>query len=214
VLVTGGDTIVVHDANDTQHKIRLQGNDSPERGQAYGTKSKEHLSDSVAGEIFVVEYDKYDRYGLVLGKALLGGEDINLEQVRAGLAWHYKKYQGEQTVTDRVAYSDAEMEARMHNIGLWGDPAPIPDSPWAGPRAPATYGVVTSGEVQLPGMLRSWRPSPPRRRRLGSEFAREQFLMCHVRVPVGVAEWVFGVRTASERPEVDIIGRWADLALR
>jgi len=119
---------VVLDADKTQHKIRLQGIDAPERGQAFGTKSKEHLSDSVAGEIVVVEYDKYDRYGRILGKVLLGGEDMNLEQIRAGLAWHYKKYQGEQTVAGRVAYSDAEMEARRRKLGLWGDTAPMP--PW------------------------------------------------------------------------------------
>ena len=48
--VTDGDTIVVLDAGKVQHKIRLQGIDAPERHQAYGTKSKEHLSDLVAGK--------------------------------------------------------------------------------------------------------------------------------------------------------------------
>jgi hypothetical protein len=53
----------------------------------------------------VVEYEKRDRYEQNLGKVLLGREDMNLEQVRTGLAWHYKKYQGEQSVSDRVKYS-------------------------------------------------------------------------------------------------------------
>ena len=128
VRVTDGDTIVVLDAGNAQHKIRLTGIDAPERGQAYGTKSKEHLSDSVAGKFVVVEYEKRDRYEQILGKVLLSGDDVNLEQVRAGLAWHYKKYQGEQTVADRVRYSDAEMDARRHERGLWGDPSPVP--PW------------------------------------------------------------------------------------
>ena len=75
VRVTDGDTVVILDNSNTQHKIRLQGIDAPERGQSFGTKSKEHLSDSVAGKIVVVEYDKYDRYGRVLGKVLLDGED-------------------------------------------------------------------------------------------------------------------------------------------
>jgi endonuclease YncB( thermonuclease family) len=91
VRVTDGDTIVVLDSSDTQHKIRLTGIDAPERKQAFGTKSKEHLSDSVAGRFVVVDYDKRDRYERILGKVLLNGEDMNLEQVRAGLAWHYKK---------------------------------------------------------------------------------------------------------------------------
>ena len=61
VRVTDGDTIVILDAGNTQHKIRLTGIDAPERGQAFGTKSKEHLSDSVADKFVTVEYSKRDR---------------------------------------------------------------------------------------------------------------------------------------------------------
>jgi endonuclease YncB( thermonuclease family) len=128
VRVTDGETIVVLDADKVQHKIRLKGIDAPERGQAYGTKSKEHLSDLVAGKSVVVDYSKYDRYQRILGKVLVNGEDVNLEQVEAGMAWHYKKYQSEQSSTDRVKYSDAEREARRQKLGLWRDPNPIP--PW------------------------------------------------------------------------------------
>jgi endonuclease YncB( thermonuclease family) len=128
VRVTDGDTIVVLDADKVQHKIRLQGIDAPERGQAFGTKSKEHLSDLVAGKSVVVDYNKYDRYQRVLGKVLVNDEDVNLEQVGAGMAWHYKRYQGEQSVSDRIKYSDAELEARRKKLGLWRDSNPIP--PW------------------------------------------------------------------------------------
>lgn len=128
VRVTDGDTIVVLDTNNAQHKIRLQGIDAPERKQAYGTKSKEHLSDSVAGKFVVVEYDKRDWYKRILGKVLLNNQDMNLEQIEAGLAWHYKKYQSEQTATDRVKYSGAEIEAREAKRGLWADRNPV--SPW------------------------------------------------------------------------------------
>jgi len=55
-------------------------------------------------------------------------EDANLDQVEAGMAWHYKKYQREQSPSDRVKYSDAELEARRHKVGLWRDPNAIP--PW------------------------------------------------------------------------------------
>ena len=71
VRVTDGDTIVVLDSGNAQHKIRLTGIDAPERKQAFGTKSKEHLSDSVAGKLVVVEYDKRDRYQRIIGKVLL-----------------------------------------------------------------------------------------------------------------------------------------------
>ena len=128
VRVTDGDTIVVLDASKVQHKIRLQGIDAPERSQAFGTKSKEHLSDLVAGKSVVVDYSNLDRYQRILGKVLVNGEDVNLEQVESGMAWHYKKYQGEQSPSDRVKYSDAELEARRHKLGLWHDPNPMP--PW------------------------------------------------------------------------------------
>jgi len=49
VRVTDGDTIVVLDSADAQHKIRLTGIDAPERKQAFGIKSKEHLSNGFAG---------------------------------------------------------------------------------------------------------------------------------------------------------------------
>ena len=128
VRVTDGDTIVILSEGNVQHKIRLQGIDAPERGQAYGTKSKEHLSGLVAGRFVVVEYDKRDRYGRIVGKVLVGGEDACLEQISAGYAWHYKKYQNEQTETDRQLYSETEIEARKAKLGLWQDPHAIP--PW------------------------------------------------------------------------------------
>jgi endonuclease YncB( thermonuclease family) len=76
----------------------------------------------------VIDYSKYDRYQRILGKVLLNGTDVNLEQIEAGMAWHYKKYQGEQSSSDRIKYSDAELEARRHKLGLWHNPHPIP--PW------------------------------------------------------------------------------------
>ena len=90
VRVTDGDTIVILDADKVQHKIRLQGIDAPERNQAFGMKSKAYLSDLVAGKSVVVDYSKYDRYGRVLGKVIVNGKDVNLEQVEADMAWHYK----------------------------------------------------------------------------------------------------------------------------
>ena len=63
VRVIDGDTLVVLDASKTQQKIRLQGIDATERKQAFGTTSKEHLSDLVAGQVVVVvDYHDLDRY--------------------------------------------------------------------------------------------------------------------------------------------------------
>ena len=128
VRVTDGDTIFILSEGNVQQKIRLQGIDAPARGQAYGTKSKEHLSDLVAGRLVVVEYEKRDRYGRIVGQVLFGNEDGCLEKISAGYAWHYKKYQNAQTETDRQLYSEAEIEARDAKRGLSQDPHAI--APW------------------------------------------------------------------------------------
>ena len=128
VGITDGDTITLLDDTKTQHKIRLAGIDAPERKQAYGTKSKQHLAGIVAEQVVDIKYSKRDRYGRIIGKIILNDEDINLLQVSSGFAWHYKKYQKEQLQSDQILYADAEDEARDAKRGLWQDLNPIP--PW------------------------------------------------------------------------------------
>ena len=128
VGIADGDTVTVLDASRSQHRIRLQGIDAPESRQAFGARSKQHLSDLVFDKEVSVEWEKRDRYGRVLGKVLVGGSDTCLAQVRAGMAWHYKYYENEQSPEDRRLYAEAEREARAAGRGLWADPDPTP--PW------------------------------------------------------------------------------------
>ena len=130
VSVADGDTITILDRDRTQHKIRLSGIDAPERSQAFGRLSREHLASLVAGEKVAVETDKTDRFGRSVGKVLLHGRDINLTMVAAGLAWHYKKYEMEQPAVDRLSYANAEVQALESRAGLWRDPEPT--APWDG----------------------------------------------------------------------------------
>lgn len=128
VGVSDGDTITVLDSSNKQHKVRLSGIDAPEKSQAYGQRSKQSLSVLVFGKPVDVETTKRDRYGREIGKVLTAGLDVNLEQVRLGLAWHYKAYEREQPPQDRETYNAAEQVARKAREGLWQDPAPVP--PW------------------------------------------------------------------------------------
>ena len=119
VRVADGDTITVLDAAQTQHKIRLQGIDAPEKKQAFGNASRKFLSGLVANREVRVTYTKRDRYGRILGMVFIDGKDANLEMLKAGLAWHYKKYDS------KPAYAQAESEARAAKRGLWQDKSPI-----------------------------------------------------------------------------------------
>jgi endonuclease YncB( thermonuclease family) len=128
VRVADGDTVTVLDSSHTQYRIRLEGIDAPESRQAFGTQSKKNLADLVFGREVTVVYQKTDQYGRLVGKITLDGKDVNLEQVKAGMAWHYKEYQREQTPADRDLYAKAEDEARSARRGLWRDPDPVEPS--------------------------------------------------------------------------------------
>lgn len=128
VGISDGDTITILDSTHTQHKIRLGGIDAPEKKQAFGDVSKKSLSDMVFNRTVDIEWHKEDRYGRKVGKVIIDETDVNLEQVKRGLAWFYKKYQGELEQKDRIVYVQAQQEAEANQLGLWVDTNPIP--PW------------------------------------------------------------------------------------
>ena len=128
VGVHDGDTVTVLDATKRQHKIRLAGIDAPELSQGFGRVSRKHLADQVAGRAVVIDWSKRDKYQRLVGKVLLNGRDINITQIEAGLAWHYKKYATEQSPEDRQRYARAEEQARAARHGLWQDGRSVP--PW------------------------------------------------------------------------------------
>ena len=120
IRVADGDTITILDPSNTQLKIRLNKIDAPEKSQAFGQRSKQHLSDIVFGRSVTVTWDEKDRYRRILGTVWLDGRDINLQMVRDGFAWHYKRYDS------TPAYAQAEADARAARRGLWADPDPTP----------------------------------------------------------------------------------------
>ncbi|MCL4722916.1 MAG: thermonuclease family protein [Rhodocyclaceae bacterium] len=55
--------------------------------QAFGRKSKANLSVLVFNRQVVAQCTKTDKYRREICKAMVGGIDANLEQLKAGLAW-------------------------------------------------------------------------------------------------------------------------------
>ena len=130
VGVSDGDTVTVLVNDHDQYRIRISGIDAPEKKQAFGQKAKAKMSDLVFGKDVTVEWSKKDRYGRTLGVVMVDGQDAGLSLLHAGLAWHYKKYQREQSVVDRERYSTAEIMARSDKHGLWADTEAIPPWEW------------------------------------------------------------------------------------
>ncbi len=122
VKVIDGDTIDVLNGDKITTRVRLNGIDAPERKQAFSTKSKEHLSELI-GEQPVRVFDLgLDQYGRTIGDVYSGDKPLNLEKVRDGMAWHFKRFSD-----DRIL-AKAEIEAQAAKRGLWADPKPV--APW------------------------------------------------------------------------------------
>jgi len=124
VGVSDGDTVTCLTADKKQVKVRLHGIDAPERGQPYGGRSRQALSDLVFGKDVMVEDRGTDQYKRTLGRVTVDAVDVNREMVATGMAWHYTRY--DQSRKLRVA----EEAARDAKAGLWADPHACPPWEW------------------------------------------------------------------------------------
>jgi endonuclease YncB( thermonuclease family) len=128
VGVIDGDTVELLTSTRELHRVRLSGIDAPESRQPFGQVAKQALSSLVFNRQVLVSTEKKDRNGRLVGKVLVAGQDANLQMVRRGYAWHFKRYEREQSPEDRRRYSAAEQEARAAHRGLWSDVRPV--APW------------------------------------------------------------------------------------
>jgi endonuclease YncB( thermonuclease family) len=121
VVVADGDTIsVLRDGR--AFTIRLHGIDCPEDGQDFSARAKQFTSSKAFGKTATIEPRDIDRYGRTVAQVQVEGEDLGLALVRAGLAWHFKRYSNEPEL------AQAEIAAREARMGLWSHAKPIP--PW------------------------------------------------------------------------------------
>jgi endonuclease YncB( thermonuclease family) len=102
--------------------IRLDGIDCPEGGQDFSQRAKSFTSQMVFGRSVTVLPKELDKYGRLVARIVVDGQDVSLALVQAGLAWHYKQYSSDQ------ALAAAEVAARQARIGLWSVTSPMP--PW------------------------------------------------------------------------------------
>lgn len=123
VAITDGDTFRGLTQDKEEVRYRIYGIDAPENKQAFGNRSKQHLSDLIFGKTVGIKLDKIDFFGRpVVWVYTPDGKDVSAEMIMAGMAWHYKKY-------DKTGlYNILEIGARSEKKGLWIDKNPIP--PW------------------------------------------------------------------------------------
>ena len=123
IAVKDGDTIELM-LNGKAQRIRLGHIDCPEKNQPYGAKAKSYTSAKCFRQtVTVVHTRHYDRNKRLIAEIILSdGDTLNRELVRAGLAWHYKRYSTDST------YGVLEHNANLSKKGLWAEKNPI--APW------------------------------------------------------------------------------------
>ena len=102
--------------------IRINGIDSPERGQFYGDVATLPLQWLISGKTVGLKLKQRGQYGRWIATVYLDGKDIGEEMLKQGLAWHYKEYDCNPT------YSALEAEAKQDGRGLWSDERAV--APW------------------------------------------------------------------------------------
>jgi len=81
VLIQAGQQIRVHQ----QIRVRIAFIDAPKKGQPFGQRAKQAMSELVFGKDVKLRPQTIDRYGHLVARVLVDGQDAGLELLKQGL---------------------------------------------------------------------------------------------------------------------------------
>jgi micrococcal nuclease len=138
VSVIDGDTVDAVPAGETRAiRIRLEGIDAPERGEAFSDRARTLARVLLLDQQVEIEGRNVDRYGRLVARLIAGGQDASLALVKAGLACHYTFYSSDPLL------ARAQAEAQLGGAGFWAAGASRPRC--AVTDTPATATVTPPG---------------------------------------------------------------------
>jgi micrococcal nuclease len=120
--IIDGDSILVTDAKSVEYEVQLEGIDAPEPKQDFGKEATEALSKMLKDKSVRITWKSKDNFNRVLAQVYDGEKHINMEMIKSGMAWHFKRYNKE------ASLASAEAEAKKDKKGLWAKESPVP--PW------------------------------------------------------------------------------------
>jgi micrococcal nuclease len=112
--VVDGDTIVLADGR----HVRYLGINTPEHGEPFWKEAGDYNAQKVRGKMVTLEFGEVleDKYGRTLAYVFVGGEMVNAQLLKAGLAHLF--------ILEPIAYYDSflrfQEEARGQRLGIWG----------------------------------------------------------------------------------------------
>lgn len=112
--VTDGDTVWVRpDDGAPAQQVRIEGIDTPEISQAFGSESREALAAQLLRKHVVLITRGEDDYHRTIARIHVGRADVGKWMVAHGYAWSYKFR------SDAGPYRRDESRARSQRLGLW-----------------------------------------------------------------------------------------------
>ncbi len=145
VRVLDGDSLLARVPGGAVRGVRIAGIDAPEKGQPWADVSRRTLLGRLQQREVRIDVVKTDRFDRLVGRVFVDGHDVGREQLEAGLAWHFARYDSDLSPAARRRYARIERQARLRGVGLWSDPDPLP--PWAF-RARGRAGSGASGSLR------------------------------------------------------------------
>ena len=114
VSVIDGDTVDAIPAGEKRAiRIRLEGVDAPERGEAFSDSARTLARVLLFDQRVKIEGRDVDRYGRLVARVVAAGKDASVELVKAGLACHYTYYSSDPLL------ARAQTDARLGGRGFW-----------------------------------------------------------------------------------------------
>jgi endonuclease YncB( thermonuclease family) len=122
IKIIDGDSIKVQDKDGKEYEVQIEGTDAPEAKQPFGSESTDTMSQWVKDKAVKVSWNKKDNFDRLLAQVYVEGKHVNTEMIRAGMAWHFKRYNKSKEL------AAVEDEARKEKRGLWAQDKPV--APW------------------------------------------------------------------------------------
>jgi endonuclease YncB( thermonuclease family) len=121
VSIVDGDTFDAVPLDSTGSiRIRLDGIDTPEWGEPFSSAATRSARVLLFDQRVTVEGRDVDRYGRLVARVTVRGDDASTALLLAGLACHYLAYSSD------VTLANAEAEARLHRRGFWAQGVQTP----------------------------------------------------------------------------------------
>jgi micrococcal nuclease len=123
ISILDGDTYDILLKGNKTIRIRMEGIDAPEKGMPFYRVSKNYLGKLCFGKTVHLDIRSKDSNGRTIAYSYLDdSSELSHEMIKLGLAWHFKKYSSDSSL------SNFEIEARNSKLGLWANENPMP--PW------------------------------------------------------------------------------------